>query len=51
MIGQRVVDGLRALTLATPEGGGIEAAFVPDAGWSAARCAIVGRNCWVNEAG
>jgi galactose mutarotase-like enzyme len=32
MIGERMVDGFSALTLATSEGGGIEAAFVPDAG-------------------
>jgi aldose 1-epimerase len=33
MIGERTVDeGLRALTLASPASGGVEAAFVPDAG-------------------
>jgi aldose 1-epimerase len=33
MIGERTVDeGLRALTLASPASGGLEAAFVPDAG-------------------
>jgi aldose 1-epimerase len=32
MIGEREVDGLRALTLAAPAVGGIEAAFVPGAG-------------------
>jgi aldose 1-epimerase len=32
VIGERVVQGFPALTLATSEGGGIEAAFVPDAG-------------------
>jgi len=32
MIGARVVDGLQALTLATPAAGGIEATFVPGAG-------------------
>ena len=32
MIGERMVEGFSALTLATPERGGIEAAFVPDAG-------------------
>jgi aldose 1-epimerase len=30
--GKRIVDGLTALTLASPEEGGIEAAFVPGAG-------------------
>ena len=32
MIGERTVDGLAALTLASSEGGGIEATFVPTAG-------------------
>jgi aldose 1-epimerase len=32
VIGARTVEGLHALTLATPERGGIEAAFVADAG-------------------
>ena len=32
MIGARTVDGLQALTLATAEAGGVEVAFVPDAG-------------------
>jgi aldose 1-epimerase len=32
MIGERSVDGRAALTLASPAAGGLEAAFVPDAG-------------------
>jgi aldose 1-epimerase len=32
MIGERAIDGFAALTLGTPAGGGIEAAFVPGAG-------------------
>ena len=32
MIGERMVEGFSALTLATPGRGGIEATFVPDAG-------------------
>jgi aldose 1-epimerase len=32
MIGARTVEGLQALTLATAEAGGVEVAFVPDAG-------------------
>ena len=32
MIGERTMEGFSALTLATPDVGGIEASFVPDAG-------------------
>ena len=32
MIGERTVEGFSALTLATGDGGGLEATFVPDAG-------------------
>src|SRR6476660_7102527 len=32
MIGERMVEGFSALTLASPNGGGIESAFVPDCG-------------------
>jgi galactose mutarotase-like enzyme len=32
MIGERTVEGFSALTLSTPEAGGIEVAFVPEAG-------------------
>jgi aldose 1-epimerase len=32
MVDQRTVEGLSALTLSTPEAGGIEVAFVPEAG-------------------
>ena len=32
MIGERMVEGFSALTLASPDAGSVEAAFVPDAG-------------------